>query len=164
MLSPPLVESKHALKDLRELCVLCERKKYSLWEKDFPNGSTYLSILSRGQFSFSQSYTEEQNTQAHRRWWPLPLPLPRREGEWSPRYPYKEDVRLVLLSYWLSCRGNLTYYAPPCGGGVGGGATILWAQTVRQKPPWTLCALWEKNISSVRGKAPNDLNKHPPHE
>ena len=25
-------------------------------------------------------------------------------------------------------RGNLTYYAPPCGGGVGGGATILWAR------------------------------------
>ena len=94
-------------------------------------------------FSFSQNYTEEQNKQAHRRWWPLPLPLPRREGEWLPRYPYKEDVRLDLLSYWLSCRGNLTYYAPPCGGGVGGGATILRAQTVRKKPPWTLYALWE---------------------
>jgi len=25
-------------------------------------------------------------------------------------------------------RGNLTYHAPPCGGGEGGGATILWAQ------------------------------------
>jgi hypothetical protein len=24
----------------------------------------------------------------------------------------------------LSCRGNLTYHAPPCGGEVGEGATI----------------------------------------
>ena len=32
-------------------------------------------------------------------------------------------MRLVLLSYWLSCRGNLTYYAPPYGGGDGGGAS-----------------------------------------
>ena len=27
-------------------------------------------------------------------------------------------------------RGNLTYYAPPCGGGDGGGATILWDRNV----------------------------------
>ena len=27
-------------------------------------------------------------------------------------------------SYWQSCRGNLTYYAPPYGGGEGGGATV----------------------------------------
>ena len=27
-------------------------------------------------------------------------------------------------------RGNLAYYAPPCGGGVGGGATILRARNV----------------------------------
>ena len=156
MLSPPLVDSKHALKDsVKSACSV---------RNNTPQQVACVSSHKVGAFSFSQNYTEEQNTQAHRRWWPLPHPLPRREGEWLPRYPYKEDVRLVLLSYWLSCRGNLTYYAPPCGGGVGGGATILWAQTVRQKPPWTLCALWEKNISSVRGKAPNDLNKHPSHE
>ena len=25
---------------------------------------------------------------------------------------------------------------------------LLWARNVRQKPPWTLCALWEKNLPS----------------
>ena len=52
-----------------------------------------------------------------------------------------ETVRQkVLLHLWVlwektlykvckqAYRGNLTYYAPPCGGGEGGGATILWAQ------------------------------------
>ena len=31
---------------------------------------------------------------------PLPRPLPRREGEWSPRYPYRLDVGCFLSSYW----------------------------------------------------------------
>ena len=52
-----------------------------------------------------------------------------------------ETVRQkVLLHLWVlwektlykvckqAYRGNLTYYAPPCGGGEGGGATILWAR------------------------------------
>ena len=46
-------------------------------------------------------------------------------------------------------RGNLAYYAPPCGGGVGGGATILWARNVRQKVLLNLWVLWEKNMYSV---------------
>ena len=45
-------------------------------------------------------------------------------------------------------RGNLTYHAPPCGGGVGGGATSSWARNVRQKAQWTLCALWENKLPS----------------
>ena len=63
-------------KKLRELCALCERKIYPLWEK------TISSVRER-----------------------------------SPHASCKQPNR-----------GNLTYYAPPCGGGVGGGATILWAQ------------------------------------
>ena len=43
---------------------------------------------------------------------PLPQPLPRREGAWSPRYPYGEGVRFVLSSYQQPYRDNLTYYAP----------------------------------------------------
>ena len=40
-------------------------------------------------------------------------------------------------------RGNLTYHAPPCGGGVGGGATVLWVRN---------SALMDsvKSVSSVR--------------
>ena len=34
---------------------------------------------------------------------------------------------------------------------------LLWARNVRQKPPWTLCALWEKNLPSVREKTPQRL-------
>ena len=31
---------------------------------------------------------------------------------------------------------------------------LLWARNVRQKAQWTLCALWEKNLLSVREKNP----------
>ena len=34
---------------------------------------------------------------------------------------------------------------------------FLWARNVRQKPPWTLCALWEKKLPSVREKTPQRL-------
>ena len=34
---------------------------------------------------------------------------------------------------------------------------LLWARNVRQKPPWTLCALWEKKLPSVREKTPQWL-------
>ena len=40
-------------------------------------------------------------------------------------------------------RGNLTYYAPSCGGGVGGGATILWARNCAPKSS-------VNSVSSVR--------------
>ena len=45
-------------------------------------------------------------------------------------------------------RGNLTYHAPPCGGGVGGGATSSWARNCAQKVLLNLCALWEKKLPS----------------
>ena len=32
---------------------------------------------------------------------------------------------------------------------------VLWARNVRQKAQWTLCALWEKNLLSVREKNPH---------
>ena len=44
-------------------------------------------------------------------------------------------------------RGNLTYHAPPCGGGVGGGATSSWARNSTQKSS-------VKSVSSVRDKTP----------
>ena len=34
---------------------------------------------------------------------------------------------------------------------------LLWARNVRLNAPWTLCALWEKNLPSVRGKTPQRL-------
>ena len=42
-------------------------------------------------------------------------------------------------------RGNLTYYAPPCGGGVGGGATSSWVRNRAQKSS-------VKSVGSVREK------------
>ena len=49
-------------------------------------------------------------------------------------------------------RGNLTYHAPPCGGGVGGGATVLWVRN---------SALMSsvKSVSSVREKNPQRVSK-----
>ena len=44
-------------------------------------------------------------------------------------------------------RGNLTYHAPPCGGGVGGGATSSWARNSAQ-----ICSV--KSVRSVREKTP----------
>ena len=56
-------------------------KSVSSVRENTPQRVACVSSHRVGAFSFSQIYTEEQNTQAHRRWWPLPLPLPRREGE-----------------------------------------------------------------------------------
>ena len=65
---------------------------------------------------------------------------PPKGGAWSPRYPYKKDVGLMLslIHIYNGWNALWTLYA----GGV------LWARTVRQKAPWTLCALWEKNLST----------------
>ena len=78
-------------KKLRELCALCERKIYPLWEK------TISSVRER-----------------------------------SPHASCKQPNR-----------GNLTYHAPPCGGGVGGGATSSWARNVGGKVLLNLWVLWE---------------------
>ena len=49
-------------------------------------------------------------------------------------------------------RGNLTYHAPPCGGGVGGGATSSWVRNSAQKSS-------VKSVSSVRDKTPQQVSK-----
>ena len=53
------------------ICVFCERKKYPLWEKRIssmrertPQRITCVSSHGEGAFYFSQSNTEEQNTQS----------------------------------------------------------------------------------------------------
>ena len=87
---------------------------------------------------FSHRFTQMNRT--HRvqwRWWPLPRPLPRREGAWSPRYPYGLDVSsfLVLISFYISCNALWILYA--------GG--LLWARNVCQKGS-------VRSVSSVREK------------
>ena len=65
---------------------------------------------------------------------------------------------LTHTSCQQASRGNLTYYAPPCGGGVGGGATIFWALTCAQKRFCSICEFcerkkcssWEKEMFFVR--------------
>ena len=48
-------------------------------------------------------------------------------------------------------RGNLTYHAPPCGGGVGGGATVLWVRNCAQKVPVrSVCSVREKTLQRER--------------
>ena len=115
-------------------------------------------------FYFSQIYTEVQNTQRPERWWPLPLPLPRREGAWSPRYPYWEDVGFVmpLISHDNSWKVLWTLYAEG----------VLWVRnsaqmgsvisvsSVRERN--TLCEKkeyppWEKRISSMREGTPQRI-------
>ncbi len=54
---------------------------------------------------------------------------------------------LTHTSCQQASRGNLTYYAPPCGGGVGGGATILWVRNCTQKRS-------VNSVCSVREKTP----------
>ena len=96
-------------------------------------------------FCSSVQFCEKKKGE-HERERPLPQPLPRREGAWSPRYPYGQNVcyLLSLIRANISSNALWTLYAEG----------LLWAQTVRQKPPWTLCALWEKNLPNVWEKTP----------
>ena len=59
--------------------------------------------------------------------------------EKTPHAPHKQPNR-----------GNLTYHAPPCGGGVGGGATILYARNSAPKGS-------VNSVRSVREKTSHDL-------
>ena len=97
-------------------------------------------------YFFSQRTQKNRTHRVSERWWPLPLPLPRREGAWSPRYPYGQNVcyLLSLIRANISSNALWTLYAEG----------LLWARNVRQKPPWTLCALWEKNLPNVWEKTP----------
>ena len=56
-------------------------------------------------YFFSQRTQRNRTHRVSERWWPLPLPLPRREGAWSPRYPYKKDVGYLLSLI----RANISY-------------------------------------------------------
>ena len=80
----PSVRSKLCAKMLSELCVLCERK---ISPRDSP------------MFYFSQKNTEEQNTQGSERWWPLPLPLPRREERNHRDTPMANHQHLTSITH-----------------------------------------------------------------
>ena len=127
-------------------------------------------ISSRGCVLFLTENTEEQNTQHSTETLSQPISqnltatfswnalwtLSAEGVLWARNCAPKGSVKSVSSvrerPHHAPCkqpnRGNLTYYAPPCGGGEGGGATILWARNVRQKAQWTLCALWEKKLPS----------------
>ena len=57
-------------------------------------------------------------------------------------------------------RGNLTYHAPPCGGGVGGGATLLWVRNCAQNVLLNLWVLWEKKLPSESQKRSFSHREH----
>ena len=119
------------------LCVRNVRKKvllnlWVLWEKEIsfvrekPHQRVVCVSSHRvGAFYFSQSNTEEQNTQ-------------------KPTETLSQPISQNLTATFSS-NAPWTLYA----GGV------LWARNVRQKAQWTLCALWEKNLLSVREKNPH---------
>ena len=110
---------------------------------------------------FSQIFTDEQKPFSEQgeqaeKWWPLPRPLPRREGRDyrdTPIRRTKASCCPLLVSTIAETLCELCMPKAFCG-------LEMCAKNLRE-----LCALCErKNISSVRGKAPNDLNKHPSHE
>ena len=105
-----------------------------LWEKKTPcvrekTPQRVVSVLYHtvGAFYFSQKNTDEQNTQ--------------RCTE-TLSQPISQNLTATFSSNAL-----WTLYA--------GG--FLWARNVRQKPPWTLCALWEIKLPYVREKTPQRL-------
>ena len=73
---------------------------------------------------------------------------------WEKKLPGVREM-LTHTSCQQASRGNLTYYAPPCGGGVGGGATIFWARTCAQKSSVrSVSSVRERNVLSERKKCP----------
>ena len=78
-------------------------------------------------FFFSQKNTDEQNTQ---------------HSTETLSQPISQNVTTTFS--W-----NVLWYL------YAGG--LLWARNVRQKAQWSLCALWEKNLLSVREKIPSNL-------
>ena len=61
---------------------------------------------------------------------------------WEKKLPSVKEM-LTHTSCQQASRGNLTYHAPPCGGGVGGGATLSWDRNCAQMSS-------VKSVSSVR--------------
>ena len=87
-----------------------------LWEKKLPSDSQASFLL---QWVRSISHRKTQKNRTHKvseRWWPLPLPLPRREGALSPRYPYKKDVGYLLSLIRANISSNALW--PLYAGGV----------------------------------------------
>ena len=152
---PPPHGLEQCAKRVCWFCEFCERKTSPTNLKD---------VL------FLTEYTEEQNTQRPTETLSQPISqnLTAIFGSnalwtlyaggvlWDRNVGWKGSVRSVSSvrekDLYEECkqssRGNLTYYAPPCGGGVGGGATILWARNVRQKVLLNLWVLWEKKLPS----------------
>ena len=127
---------QHRLRSLSLCITICRVRSFSLW------GLFSLTDLHRWTehtgFLLSHRFTQMNRT--HRvqwRWWPLPRPLPRREGAWSPRYPYGLDVSsfLLLISFYISCNALWSLYADG----------LLWARNVCQKGS-------VRSVSSVRKK------------
>jgi len=99
----------------------------ALWEKKPPKQVSSALSLTVGAFYFSQKDTEEQNTQ-------------------HPTETLSQPITQNLTATFSS-NALWTLYAEG----------VLWARNVRLNAPWTLCALWEKNLPSVRGKTPQRL-------
>jgi len=75
---------------------------------------------------------------------PLPQPLPRREGEWSPRYPYKKKIGFVLSLNSIYDSFNALWYL------YAGG--VLWVRNCAQMSS-------VKSVWSVREKSPQRVSK-----
>ena len=104
-------------KKLSELCALCERKTFTKYVNSLIGVTSHIT----------------------------PLPAGEGLGEGSPPHGLETCAKrlseLCALcerkNLYEVCkqpnRGNLTYHAPPCGGGVGGGATSSWARNCAPK-------------------------------
>ena len=136
-------------KKICEICEFCERKKYPTWEIKLPNES-HRPYLIEWVRSFSHRFTQMNRTPREQKdsgpspdpSWPLPRPLPRREGEWSPRYPYGLDVGCFCLLIGIFIGSNVLWYLYAEG--------LLWVRNCAQKVLLDLWVLWEKEISFVK--------------
>ena len=112
----------------------------ALWEIKLPS-VLFVCHLIEWVCSFSHRRTQKNRThRVSERWWPLPRPLPRREGEWSPRYPYKKEIGFVLSLISIYDSFNVLWYL------YAGG--VLWVRNGAQKGS-------VKSVCSVREKPPH---------
>ena len=126
----------------------------SLWEKKICSIKEKPPQRLSSAFYFSQIYTEEQNSQGSERWWPLPLPLPQREGRDYRDTPITR-VYASVYPHIGSPIGVTSHFTPlPTGEGPGEGPLSHGIETVRKKGLLNLCVLWEKELPSVSEKTP----------
>ena len=78
--------------------------------------------------------------------WPLPLPLPRREGRNHRDTPMANHQHLTTITQHPSLAVTLCELCMP--------EAFCGLETVRKKALLTLWALWEINLPSVREKPP----------